>query len=172
MKESTNRGIIDSGSRVMDELLRKTAFKDSLRHLLQNIDPQSAPQLVRVLMGRDIEVPFSILCSLPAVANSLILMVDELIRQIREMFPDPLLNDFMESLLNEIDYQALARILEGTKKLSEAMSPAFQGALTKLTAEGASQTGEVQAGITEIPAALPPQGIEGRNPEAAVQAEE
>lgn len=129
MEIQSNRGIIDAGSRVIGELMLKTTFKDSLRALLQNIDPENAPQLVRTVLEKDIEVPLSVVSALPAVANSLILMADELIRQVNTQFPPPLLQAFIGSLLSEIDIKTLAQVIENARQMVQDLSPAFRETL-------------------------------------------
>jgi len=66
---------------------------------------------------------------LPAVANSLILMADELIRQVNAKFPPPLLQAFIGSLLSEIDRKTLAQVIEGARQLAQDLSPAFRETL-------------------------------------------
>ena len=129
MAEYTGKGIIDSQSRIIEELLEKTAFKDGLRHILNNIDPENSPQLVRTLLGKDIEVTLAIMSVLPALANALILAIDEMISQIQEKFSPALLADLTQSLLDDIDKVALARIMSGAKDLGDQLSPVFKAAL-------------------------------------------
>ncbi len=138
-----NRGIIDAGSRVLEQVMAKPAFKDDLRALLNNIDPENSPRLIRTMLGRDIEVPLAVMSALPGIANILIRMADELIRQVYDKFPDPLLQGFAESLLAEIDHEALARTVEGMQQLGRDLTPVFQEMLKKMetrqvrTAKGA-----------------------------------
>ncbi len=130
MAEQTGRGIIDSNNRILEEVLDKPAFKEGLRLVLMNIDPQNSPRLVRTILGTDVEVPLAIVGALPALANAVILALDELIIQVREKFPPVLLADIVESLLNEIDPESLARVMAGAKDLSELLSPVFRAAWT------------------------------------------
>ena len=128
MAEYKGRGIIDSQSRILEELLEKTAFKDGLRHILRNIDPENSPQLVRTFLGKDIEVTLALMAALPALANAVILGLDELISQIQEKFPPALLTAFTQSLLEDIDKVALARVMSGAKDLGDQLSPVFKAA--------------------------------------------
>jgi hypothetical protein len=128
MAEYEGRGIIDSQSRILEALLEKTAFKDGLRHVLQNIDPENSPKLVRALMGKDIEVTLALMAALPALANAVILALDELLSQVRDKFPPALLNDFVQSLLEDVDKETLARVLSGAKDLGDQLSPVFKAA--------------------------------------------
>ncbi|HVN72903.1 MAG TPA: hypothetical protein VMU10_12875 [Desulfomonilia bacterium] len=136
MEEHTGRGIIESGSRALEELLAKTAFKDSLRLWLLNIDPENSPQFVRTLMGRDIEVPLALVSAMPALANCLIKAVDEVLAQIRDKFPKPLLAGFISSLLEEIDADALGRAIKNAGALSEDLAPIFRAAWKSIEERG------------------------------------
>jgi hypothetical protein len=126
MAEYEGRGIIDSQSRILGELLEKTAFKDGLRHFLRNIDPENSPNLVRTFLGKDIEVALALMRALPALANAVILALDELISQVREKFPPALLAAFVQSLLEDIDRESLARVMKEAKDLGEDLSPVFE----------------------------------------------
>jgi hypothetical protein len=126
MAEYEGRGIIDSQSRILGELLEKTAFKDGLRHFLRNIDPENSPNLVRTFLGKDIEVALALMSALPALANAVILALDELISQVREKFPPALLAAFVQSLLEDIDRESLARVMKEAKDLGEDLSPVFE----------------------------------------------
>jgi len=129
MAEHEGRGIIDAQSRILEELLDKTAFKDGLRHFLRNIDPENSPKLVRAFLGKDIEVTLALVAALPELINALILALDELISQVREKFPPALLKDFVQSLLDDIDREALSRVMTGTKELGDQLTPVFREAL-------------------------------------------
>jgi hypothetical protein len=128
MTSRANRGIIDAVNRVLEQAFKKTSFKDDLRALLMNIDPENAPMLVRTFLGKDIEVPLALLSALPGLANTLILMADELAAQVNEKFPTPLLQGFAESLINEIDQKSLSRAVTGITRLVETLQPVFQEA--------------------------------------------
>ncbi len=128
MTEHAGRGIIESKSRIIEELLEKTAFKDSLRLFLRNIDPENSPQLVRTILGKDVEVPLALVGVLPAIANCIIRAVEELIIQVNEKFPPPLLAGFVESLLEEIDKEALERAIANAKVLADDLAPVFKEA--------------------------------------------
>ena len=129
MAEHEGRGIIDAQSRILEELLDKTAFKDGLRQFLRNIDPENSPKLVRTLLGKDIEVTLALMAALPELLNVFILALDELISQVKEKFPPALLNDFVRSLLDDIDQETLARAITGAKELGDQLSPVFKEAL-------------------------------------------
>lgn len=131
--QGQKRGIIDSKNRILEDLLGKTAFKDALRQILNNIDPENSPQLVRTLIGKDIEVALSLVAALPSIANALILALDELLHQIKDNFPLQLIADITESLVNEVDTDALARVMDGMSDLNRDLSPIFRAALVSAT---------------------------------------
>ena len=130
------RGIIDSKRRILEEILGKTAFKDSLRHFLNNLDPENSPQLVRTIMSRDVEVPLALAAVVPVLANAVILGLDEAITQVKDKFPPALLNDFVQSLLEDIDRESLAHLMAGVKELSEQLSPVFKAAWAAADEQG------------------------------------
>jgi hypothetical protein len=141
MEESTNTGLIESRSRVLEELFAKTAFKDSLRLFLKSIDPDSSPQLVRTLLGTDIEVPLAVVGALPAIANCFIKAGMELIVQVRGKFPTPLLSGFVESLLQDIDNETLVRLITEIRDLVKDLEPVFQAALRAMEEKSVQDKG-------------------------------
>jgi len=132
MTSQANRGIIDAGNRVLGQVLAKTSFKDNLRTLLMNIDPENAPALIRTFLGKDVEVPLAIVSALPSVVNAFIAMADEFARQLNEKFPEPLLQGFAASLVNEIDLKTLASAQEGITRLVHILMPVFLEVKTQL----------------------------------------
>ena len=53
--QEANKGIIDLTDRVLKELLKKPGFKEGVRTVLQNIDPESSRRLVRTILWQDPE---------------------------------------------------------------------------------------------------------------------
>ena len=74
--QEANKGVIDLTDRVLKELLKKPGFKENIRTVLQNIDPDSGRRLVRTLMWQDPEFFLGVLGAVPVVANTLIQCVD------------------------------------------------------------------------------------------------
>lgn len=128
MEGHVRRGLVATTAEILGELLDKPAFKDSLRLFLKNIDPENSPLLVRTLLGRDIEVPLAVTGALPSLANAVLLAACELIVQVREKFPAPLLAGFAESLLSEIDKDTLARLIVEIDGLGSDLGPVFREA--------------------------------------------
>ena len=128
MEEHANRGFIEAKANVLGELLDKTAFKDGLRLFLKNIDAENSTMLVRTLLGRDIEVPLAVMGALPSLANAFIRAACELIVQVREKFPAPLLASFVESLLSDLDKDDLAQLVAEVNDLAADIGPVFKAA--------------------------------------------
>ena len=141
MEERPNIGFIETRSRIIGELLEKTAFKDSLRLFLKNIDPNSCAELVRTLLGKDIEVPLALAGALPVIANCFIKAGHELIVQVRDKFSPALLASFVESLLDEIDKETLARLIAEGRALGNDLAPVFLAAW-KVIEDKTAQAGE------------------------------
>jgi hypothetical protein len=141
MEERSNVDFIETKSRIMEELLEKTAFKDSLRLFLKNIDPEGCAQLVRTFLGKDIEVPLAVAGALPVLANCLIKAGHEFIVQIRDKFPPALLVSFTESLVDEIDKETLVSLITECRALGNDLSPVFLAA-RKVIEDKAARAGE------------------------------
>lgn len=139
MEDHARRGFIETKADVLGEVLGKTAFKESLRLFLKDIDPEHGPLFVRTLLERDIEVPLAVAGALPAIANSLIKAACELIVQVREKFPAPLLAGFVESLLADIDKDDLARLVTEFNDLARDLGPIVHAAW-KTVQDKAGQT--------------------------------
>ena len=116
--EEANKGVIDLTDRVLKELLKKPAFKENVRTVLQNIDPESGRRLVRTLMWQDPEFFLGVLGAIPSIVNSLIQCVDEALIQVNEKFSPQLLHDFMKPLVLSIDKNTLESIIRNGKELT------------------------------------------------------
>ena len=123
MNRHPNRGLMDLGSRILDTLLSNTAFKDELKSLLRNIDPENSPRLVRTFLEKDPEVPLAIVCTLPAITNCFIKAAEEFLTRIQNQYPPALLQSFARSLLQEVDRESLTRVAARAKQLGEDLSP-------------------------------------------------
>lgn len=116
--EEANKGVIDLSDRVLKELLKKPGFKEGVRTVLQNIDPDSSRRLVRTMMWQDPEFFMGVLGSVPSVVNSLTQGVDELLTQLNEKFPPQLLHDFIKSIVLSLDKKTLESIVRNGKILA------------------------------------------------------
>ncbi|HNY50207.1 MAG TPA: hypothetical protein PLV50_04815 [Smithella sp.] len=119
--EEANKGVIDLADRVLKELLKKPGFKEGVRTVLQNIDPESSRRLVRTMLWQDPEFFLGVLGAVPSIVNSLIQGVDEVLIQINEKFSPQLLHDFMKPLVLSIDKKTLESIVQNGKVLANQL---------------------------------------------------
>ncbi len=116
--EEANKGVIDLTDRVLKELLKKPGFKEGVRTVLQNIDPEASRKLVRTMMWQDPEFFLGLLGAVPSIVNSLIQCIDELLIQFNEKFSPELLHDFIKSLILSLDKNTLESIVRNGKVLA------------------------------------------------------
>jgi hypothetical protein len=112
-----------AASSILRELLKKPGFKDDVRDMLKSIDPQDGRELVKAFLWQDIEFSLGLMGGLPAIANTVIRAVDELLLQVDEKFSIELLQGFTDSLLKDIDTDSLSRALKNARPLIDALSP-------------------------------------------------
>jgi len=77
--DHVRQGIIEGLSRLLRELLRTPKFRDLARLILQDLDPENAPLVVRTLAREDPELFLATLSRAPALANALIGALHELL---------------------------------------------------------------------------------------------
>jgi len=116
--EEANKGVIDLTDRVLKEMLKKPGFKEGIRTVLQNIDPESSRRLIRTMMWQDPEFFLGLLGAVPSIFNSLTQCLDELLTQLNEKFPPQLLHGFMKSLVLSLDKKTLDSIVRNGKVLA------------------------------------------------------
>jgi hypothetical protein len=136
MDERQDMGMIENRRRMVEELLARTTFKDSLRLFLKDIDPEAGPGLIRTIMGKDIEVPLAVVSTLPAIANFLIKAGMELAVQVRSKYPAPMLAGMVEALLQDVDKETLANLITEIGALGRDLAPALKGFTQGLEAQG------------------------------------
>jgi len=112
-----NKGVIDLSDRILKELLKKPAFKDGVRTVIANIDPDSSRQLVRTLLWQDPEFSLGLISALPPIVNASISCIDELLIQLQEKISPLLLHDFLRSIASSIDREHLLSIIKNGKEL-------------------------------------------------------
>jgi len=116
--EEANKGVIDLADRVLKELLKKPGFKEGVRTVLQNIDPEASRRVVRTMMWQDPEFFLGILGAVPSIVNSLTQCVDEVLIQLNEKFSPQMLHDFMKSIVLSLDKETLESIVRNGKLLA------------------------------------------------------
>jgi hypothetical protein len=110
MSDDQNRGIIDATNRIVKVLLKRPAFKENVRSLLNGVDPDNARELARTVLWEDPEIILSLMGALPSIANSTIRFLDEIILQVRDKYSPELLHGFLEEIMREFDGEAMRSI--------------------------------------------------------------
>jgi hypothetical protein len=118
------------------ELLKKPGFKDDIRDVLKSIDPDAGRALVKTILWQDVEFTLGVLGALPAIANTLIRTLDELLLQVNEKFSLELLQGFLGSMLEDIDKETLRRAILNLRPLIEGLAPIFQRVWHEAMQEG------------------------------------
>ena len=116
--EEANKGVIDLADRVLKEMLKKPGFKEGVRTVLQNIDPEASRRVVRTMMWQDLEFFLGLLGAVPSIVNSLTQCLDELLIQLNEKFSPQLLHGFMKSIVLSLDKKTLESIVRNGKVLA------------------------------------------------------
>ncbi len=67
--DAPKSGVIEGTSRVLRELMRTPRFRQTIRILLRELDPENVPALIRSIREEDPEMFLSLLASTPTFAN-------------------------------------------------------------------------------------------------------
>ncbi len=118
------KGIVDAITRITRELIKKPVFKNTIRSVLNSIDEENAPEMVRTLIWQDPEFVLSLVGALPSLINVIIKALDEIAIQI-EKFPPALIQDFARAIVDDIDKETMARALDNLSKIKSDLSPVF-----------------------------------------------
>jgi hypothetical protein len=110
MSDDHNRGIIDATNRILKVLLKRPVFKESVRSMLNGVDPDNARELARTIIWEDPEIILSLMGAVPSLANSMVRFLDEIILQVREKFPPELLHEFLSEIMKEFDGEAIRSV--------------------------------------------------------------
>lgn len=126
----SNRGLIDMLDRIFKVLLNRPSFKKNIQQLLNNIDADTAPRLARTLLWEDMEFTLGLMSALPAIANTLILLGNEMVKQIQDKFTPELLSKFIESLARDIDAESARELKQNVVVIWEKLAPVVTAALS------------------------------------------
>jgi hypothetical protein len=140
MKEGTVTVMIDpvvtnKKNQILSQLLQKPVLKNSIKSFLTSIDPNSGSRLVSTFIWQDPEVMLSILASIPAIANIIIKILDEVLVQVMEKFPSDMLDGYAKSLVDDIDREAFERLKVNYQKFQEVFLKNFLEGITGTTAD-------------------------------------
>ncbi|MEN6473701.1 MAG: hypothetical protein ABFD81_06795 [Syntrophaceae bacterium] len=128
----------DMASTFLKELINKPAFKDDLRAVLKSMDgPETGRELVRTFLWQDLEFSLGLMGGLPAIANALIRIFDEILVQMDDKFSPELLRGFIASLLDDIDTATLGQAIKRLRPILDIVSPLFGDLVKAVEKEGA-----------------------------------
>ena len=121
---------------ILSEILKKPGLKEDVRDALKSINPDAGRELVKTFLWQDIEFSLGLMGGLPAIANTIIRAVDELLIHVNEKYPIELLKGFTDSLLKDIDTESVRRALKNSLPIIEALSPVFKKAWQDAVKDG------------------------------------
>lgn len=120
---------LDGAGGFLKELLSKPSFKDDVRAMLKSLEgPEVGRQGVRTFLWQDFEFSQGILSSLPALANVLVRILDELMVQLDDKFSPLLLHGYLQALADDFDQEGLVRLRKDLSALVERLIPQFGAA--------------------------------------------
>jgi hypothetical protein len=119
--QTPRKGPIEGTSRVLRELLRTPRFKQSVRIILRDLDPENARLLVKTLMWEDPEFTLSLLAAMPDILNAALASLDEMVAQ-GSTFPPVVLTGFIAGVVEQLDSRALGRAMGRALVLSSSLS--------------------------------------------------
>lgn len=108
-------------NRTLKELLQDAEAKDRLIAGLDNLEPQRARELAKIVLWSDSAFSFGLLGQLPHGLNYLIAFLDELGLQLQNI-PDHLLREFVSQMANKVDFAALQELPRNYVPLIETLS--------------------------------------------------
>ncbi len=108
-KGSVQRGVIDGGARILGELLRTPRIVKTARIVLNNLDPEAAPTLVRTVLYADSMLFLDVVTAAPALANAAVLGAREMCEQLLTL-PEELLHRLLPRLLQEVSGEQLGEV--------------------------------------------------------------
>ncbi|MDP8225002.1 MAG: hypothetical protein P9L99_16705 [Candidatus Lernaella stagnicola] len=103
-------GVIDATARVLRELLRTPKYREAMRIILREFDPENAPAFVRTVCREDPELFLAGLTATPALANALIGMCHELAVLIGQ-YPPQLRASLVANIGEEVNAEQLGAAL-------------------------------------------------------------
>lgn len=98
----TQNGVIEGLSRILRELLRTPRFRQTLKLIINELDPENAPLLIRTIRSEDPDLFLNLLSATPTLVNIKIGLLHELAVQIVG-FPPGMLVSFVSEQTEGID---------------------------------------------------------------------
>ena len=125
-----SRGLVDMLDRIFKVLLNRPSFKKNIQNMLNNIDADAAPRLARTVLWEDMEFTFGLVAALPAIANTFILLGNEIVNQVTDKITPDLLKGFIESMVRDIDVETARELKQNIITLWNELEPVITAALT------------------------------------------
>ncbi len=138
------------------------ALQGGVKIVLNSLDPESTPELVKTLVWEDADIFLSLLASLPEVLNIAFIALRELVGQLDNFTPE-MLSDFVGQMIENLEGEALGEALGGLALLFARMSE-MPG--DRVAAAGADLGASVARGFAH--ARYPGEEVEGFSMAAAV----
>lgn len=113
------RGVIGGSARVLRELLRTPRARRSVEIVLENLDPESAPELVEAALD-DPALALDLIASAPAAANAGALASRALAERLLG-FPPRLVRSFVARLIRGLDAEEMGRAAGAAAALAHSM---------------------------------------------------
>jgi len=153
VSEPRGGGWIDALARVCGVLLGSPRFKTQLRAALRAIDPDAAPELARVLLRADPEVPLAALAALPAALNILIELARAAAREASSL-PVATLRAAVESMHRGLRGEALGELAARALILALRLRPPSgePASTPAAAARGLRETLRAEAGLSPLEA--------------------
>lgn len=123
--EAQTQGLVKLTGAVIERLIESPNFKENIKTVLRNIDPGESPELARTILWKDPELTLAMLSALPVLLNVVIRLIDETLREVNEKFSPELLRGFVQSLADDMDKDAMRRIIQNGTVMFTALAPVF-----------------------------------------------
>lgn len=133
-KATQRKGVIEGSARILREILRTPRCRQSVKILLNELDPENTPLLLRAIQEEAPELFLDLLNTSPALANIAFEGLHELLAQLHN-FPPALLSSFLAEQLGELNGEklggasalALLMILQTADQQDEKLPEAAKG---------------------------------------------
>jgi hypothetical protein len=123
--DARTHGLVGMTGAVLERFLEGPDFKENVKAMLRNINPEESPELVRTILWKDTDLILAIVAALPSIINVLIRAADMMIEEVNEKFSPELLRGFAKSLIDDIDKESAKRIVKNGTAIWTVLSPLF-----------------------------------------------
>lgn len=121
---ASRRGVIAGSAGVLRELLATTRVRRSIEVILRDLDEENAPLIVDALFD-DPALLLELLSAAPALVNGVTSAQQALLLRLAAI-PPTLLQRFARRLLDQLDAEALGRLVATALLLAQRLGPALE----------------------------------------------